>query len=188
MTWSWPTTPDNGVYDFDAINYGDYDGTVVQNPIASTPVNNLGTLTETHSLAFSGTLEGYDAIIDMFLTTTPEDSNTNAAEIEVFLHTPTYAAQYVQSQTPVGTFQGSGITWTVTVDHGGGESGLDLLIMPSDQADVSSGTIDLKAMLQYLVSKGVLSGNLFFNGLGVGTETNYGSGSMVVNSLSVTYK
>jgi hypothetical protein len=187
MAWSWPNVPcPQGVYDFNAIDFGYYDNTIVPAPIPSSKVSALQALTESHSLAFSGSLDGYDAIVDWFLTTSPDDSNALAAEVEVFLHTPPYSAQYVHSSTLIGTYQGSGITWTVALDHGGA-SGLDLLFMPSNQADVASGTIDLKGMLDYLVAQGVISGALYFNGLALGTETQQGSGSMQVNSFSVNY-
>lgn len=188
QSWSWPNVPaSSGVYDFNAIDYGYYANTVVQAPIPSTTVNNLQTLSETHNLSFSGNLQGFDAIDDLFLTKSPEDSNTMAAEVEVFLHTPKYSADYINYSTPVGTFQdSSGRAWTVALDHGG-SAGLDLLFMPSNQADVASGSVDLKAMLQWLAGKGVISASWYFNGMALGTETQQGSGSMNINSWSVTY-
>jgi hypothetical protein len=188
MSWNWGSTPcPDGVYDFSAIDYGYYDNTVVNTPIPSATISSIQTLTETHSLTFAGNLQGFDAIDDMFLTTSPENSNTNVAEIEVFLHTPTYSAQYVQASTPIGTFQNSGITWTVAESVSSGSTQPDFLIMPTNQADVPSGTIDLKAALNYLVSKGLIAGSLYFNGFALGTETQSGSGSMTINSLSVAY-
>ena len=188
MTWNYGSTPTSaGVYDFSAIDYGDYDNTTPSTPVPSSTINNIQTLTETHNLSLAGNLQGFDAIDDMFLTASPGNSSTNAAEVEVFLHTPTYSAQYVQSSTPIGTFQDGGITWTVAKSTSNSGSYPDYLIMPANQADVAIGTVDVKAMLNYLVSNGGVSGNLYFNGFALGTETQVGGGSMAVNSLSVDY-
>jgi hypothetical protein len=185
MSWDWGTVPcSDGVYNFSAIDYGYYDNTVVPTPITASTINGITTITELHNLSISGDLLGFDVIDDMFLTTSPDNDNTQAFEVEVFLHTPTYSAEYVRGSTQIGTFQGSGTTWTVAISPGAVP---DILLMPSNEADVTSGTIDLKAMLQYLVSQNVISGGLYFNGFALGTETQEGSGSMTINSLAVAY-
>ena len=59
--------------------------------------------------------------------------------------------------------------------------------MPTDTSDVLSGSIDIKAMLDYLVAHDVLTGNEYFNGLAMGAEVQQGSGSLEINNFAVTY-
>lgn len=187
LHWNWPNARSpNGIYTFNAIDYGYYANTAVPNPIPSKTVDSLGSLTETHSLSQSGAPQNYDVIDDIFLTKSPKDTSTMAAEVEVFLHTPDYSAQYVKGSAPIGTFQSNGITWTVAKSSNG-SAGLDLLFMPSNQADVSSGTIDLKGMLNYLVQQGAISGSWYFNGYALGAEVMQGSGSVTMNNWSTSY-
>jgi hypothetical protein len=186
LTWAWPNTvAAAGVYDFSAIDYGNYYNTIPPSPIPSKTLSNIQTLMETHNISLSGSLQGYDAVIDMFLTTKPGDSSTQVYEIEIFLHTPTYTANYVNSVTPIGQMQVSGKTWTVVIDRH--PSHPDILIMPADQSDVTNWRIDVKAMLYYLIHHGIISRNLYFNGYALGTETQQGGGSMKVNSWQNVY-
>lgn len=186
FAWRWPDVPaPPGVYDFSAIDYGNYNNTIVPTPIPSRRIGAIRKLRVTHDALFAGQLQGFDVIDDLFLTTSAGDSATKECEIEVFLHTPDYSAFYVPNSQPIGTFRGSGITWTVTIANSGTLP--DVLFMPADAADVPRGTIDLKDMLDYLVEQGTIPGTLYFNGLALGTETRQGSGSMTLRSFAVDY-
>jgi hypothetical protein len=186
--WRWPEVAAKaGVYDFSAIDFGDYDNTVVRDPVPSRRIGEIGALRETHDATFAGELDGFDVIDDLFLTERPGDNATNAFEIEVFLHTPGYSADYVRGARQIGTFEGSGIVWTVALDRPEGHVP-DILFMPRDRADLGRCTIDLKAMLSYLVANGTIPETLYFNGFAFGTETQRGGGSMDVSAFAATYK
>ncbi len=187
FTWNWPNIPCSaGVYSFIAIDYGDYYDTVVQEPIASKQISNINSLVESHIVSYSGSLQDYDVIDDIFLTTRPGNNSTNYVEIEVFLHTPAYSASYVQSSRQIGTFIGSGVTWIVAISESGANTP-DILFMPKNKADLANRSIDLTAMFQYLVSSGLIPNSLYFNGFALGTETRQGQGSIRISSFSVTY-
>jgi hypothetical protein len=113
----------------------------------------------------------------MFLTTSPGNNNTNAAEVEIFLHSPTYSQQWVASLTQLGQVNVSGVTWNVAESPTNAQGTADYVFMPASGANFSSGTINILTMLQYLVSHGGLSSSVYFNGLATGVETDSGSGS-----------
>ena len=188
FVWRWPDAAAKaGIYDFSAIDFGDYDNTVVPTPIPPRPVGLIDTLNETHDATFGGQLDGFDVIDDLFLTEKPGDNATNEFEIEVFLHTPAYSADYVSGAEQIGTFEGSGVVWTVAIDRPAGHVP-DILFMPRDRADLGHCTIDLKAMLAYLVANGTIPSTVYFNGMAFGTETQRGSGSMDVAAFSTIYR
>lgn len=184
-SWSFPTTSVASIKTFIAVDYGDYYNTTPLASVAPAQIANIGTLTETTNFTLAGNLQGFDVITDMFLTSAAGDNSTNAAEVEVFLHTPSYSASWISSLTQLGTVTISGIQWTVAESIDSGQP--DLLFMPTSQQDVAANTIDINAMLQYLVNKGAISGSLYFNGLATGVETDSGSGSLTLNNMSVSY-
>ena len=188
FAWRWPDTPaPAGVYGFSAIDFGDYNNTVVPAPIPSRQVSQIRTLNETHDVSFAGLLEGFDVIDDLFLTAAPGDNATNLFEVEVFLHTPGYSADYVRGARQIGVFAGSGTIWTVAIDESAGHIP-DVLFMPHDRADIRSGTVDLRAMLAYLVSARVIPATAYFNGFAFGTETQRGAGEMRIAAFAASYE
>lgn len=176
----------SGVYNLLAADFGDYLNTTVPVPITSKQVSSVATLIPTASVKFGGTLNDYDVIYDLFLTSGQGSGTTLEFEIEVFLHTPPYAATFVAGGSQLGTFTGSGITWTVAQTFGGA-AGNDLLFMPSNQADVTQASVDIKAMMAFLKGLNVITGNEYFNGLALGVETQQGSGTLTIDQFSVVY-
>jgi hypothetical protein len=188
FSWRWPDTPASaGVYGFSAIDFGDYNNTAVPTPIPARRVGQIRTLNETHDASFAGLLEGFDVIDDLFLTGAPDDNTTNLFEVEVFLHTPRYSADYVRGTRRIGNFVGAGIIWTVAIDESAGHIP-DILFMPHDRSDIGSGTVDLRAMLAYLVDARVIPATVYFNGFAFGTETQRGAGEMRVTAFAASYE
>ncbi|PSC03873.1 hypothetical protein SLNSH_16510 [Alsobacter soli] len=176
------------MYCFNAVDFGNYDWTVPQTPIASSQVNAIASLSQTFDLTLGGDGSKYDVITDMFLTGKAGDNTTNLYEVEIFLHTPQYSSDWVNygGMTTIGTYTGSGHTWKVASTTGGAGTP-DLIFMPTDTPDVLSGTLDIKGMLDYLVAQHVLTGSEYFNGLGIGAEVQQGSGSLSINTFAVDY-
>ncbi len=187
IVWRWPRTPpaEHGVYNFLHIAFGNYNNTVVQTPIAPKKVSAIKTLIQTHDLTLTGELEGYDVITDFFLTRAPGDSKTQAFEIEVFLHTPPYSADFVRSGRQIGVFREAGRAWTVALIA---RPTPIILFAPARSGEVKAGTIDLAAMLRYLIAQKVLTGEEYFNGLGLGVEVRQGAGAATINAFSVVYE
>ena len=187
MTWKWPDTPPaaSGVYNFNAISFGNSYNSIVQTPITPLQVKSIGTLTQAHSLTLGGDTSKYNVITDFWLTEKASDFDHRLFEVEVFQHAPASSSSWANSLTQLGTYAGSGHTWQVAISP---NSGLpDIVFLPKDTSDVLSGPIDIKSMLDWLVSHHVISGNEYFNGLAMGAEVIQGTGSIRVNNFDVDY-
>jgi hypothetical protein len=188
MNWQWPdkVPTTSGVYNFNAIDFGNSFNAVVPTPIKALQVNSIGTLTQTHNFTLGGDTSKYDVITDFWLTQKAGDFTNRLFEVEVSLHTPAYGKAYFLSATPVGTYtDAQGQAWTVTIDR---KSAIpDILIMPKGGGDLVSGTVDIKGMLDWLVAQKVITGNEYFNGLAMGAEVRQGAGSLTVNNFNVDY-
>ena len=183
--WSFPTTNTGSIKSFMHIDYGNYNYGSPQKAVTSSKISDITTLNESISFTMSGNTQGANVITDIFLTKAAGQSSTNAAEVEIFLHSPTFAKSWDASLKHLGTFTAYGVTWTVAVTTVAGNP--DYVFMPANGADVTSGTIDVKSMLKYLVAHGGLNSSLYFNGLANGVETSSGSGSWTVNNFGVNY-
>lgn len=188
--WSWPANT-AGVVSWLAIDFGDYDNTVPQTPIDRSQLQHinqlaLGSAAQPFQILTSGVLDDFDIIIDMFLTSAPGSTSPQTHEIEVFLHAPAYSQAYVNSLLPIGTFtDANSVAWQCVINKG--LTPHDILFMRVDRADVLSGSIDVRAMLLWLVTEKWCGSNEYFNGLAVGVEVQQGAGSAAIQSLSVTY-
>jgi hypothetical protein len=189
IAWSWPDRPppSRGVYNFLAVDFGNYYGTVVPQPIPPKAVGDIKTLTQSFDLAISGDLDGFDVINDFFLTRDPGKFDNKLFEVEIFFHTPRYSHDYARSSTQVGKIKASGIEWTVSIDKRA-SNGHDILIIPADGADLLSHSIDIKAILNQLVAAQVLTGREYFNGMGLGVEVRSGAGTLAIKKLSTSYE
>jgi hypothetical protein len=192
--WNWPLRASPNVLAFlDVFSFGDYFNTVPQTPITAKQVSAITTLTATANLTHSGTTNGYSVLYDYFLTASANSHGSNGGlyEVELFLHSPQYAIDYINAGfvTQIGTTTISGITWQVAVDSTAFSGTQPIfLIVQSNYADVPAGTtIDLKAIHAYLIAQGYAIGSTFWGGLGGGVEVGQGTGSLTVNSVSVTY-
>lgn len=174
--WQFPGTPpkSGGVYGFIAQNYGDNNGGPHTTP--SVQIKSLQALVSTHDINITGATDNYDIIYDAFLTKTPYTDNID--EFSVSVHTNATLTDFVASIPQIGSFIGSGVTWVVVQSAPGGQ----IIFMPADKRDELSVTLDLKAMLAYLVSKGVLTGDEYFNGIALGIEPHVNGGSVTYNS------
>lgn len=186
MTFDWPDTDDWMIHSFLAIDYGDYYNTPALKPIAPSKLSELGTLTATTNFTLSGNTSGFDVIEDLFLTKAAGNDKTQADEIEILLHTPAYSQYWISTLQSVGSVTVSGVTWNVSVGINY-QNIPDFVFSPANRQDVLSSTLDLKAMLAYLESRGSLSSNLYFNGMAFGVETESGAGSLQLSNFSVNY-
>ncbi len=186
INWQWPNIPcPGGIYNFNSVQFGNYYNTHPNVPIPSKAIIDIVTLIERYDLALGGSLDDFDVITDFFLTSTPGGDSSHAFEVEIFIHTPPYSIRYADHSTPIGTYvDASDRAWRVVIDN----KAHDVLFMPVDQRFMQSTTVDIKAMLRWLVVQGTLAGNEYFNGLGIGVEVRQNEGSLAINSFSVTYE
>lgn len=192
IQWNWPLRAAPNVLAFlQVASYGDYYNTVPAAPITSRQVSAINNLTVPADVTHSGTTNGYSVLYDYFFTASP-NVHGNLYEVELFLHSPQYAVDYINAGfvTQIGTTSISGITWQVAVDLTafGGTQPI-FLVAQSNYADVPKQTIiDLKALHSYLIAHGYAIGSLYYNGHSLGVEVGQGIGQLRANSVaSVVY-
>jgi hypothetical protein len=187
--WAWPNAAPkkNGVYNFLAVNFGNYDHTATQQRIAPRQVGEIVELKQFVDLSIDGDPQHFDVIDDFFLTSAPGDSDAKLFEVEVLLHSPSFAIRYAHSVAPIGAFAAGGRDWYATVDWRP-KSTPDILVLPRGEGDVLKGAVDLKAVLDYLIEANILTGKEYFNGMGLGVEVGQGAGALAVNKLATTYR
>ncbi|HSI14325.1 MAG TPA: hypothetical protein VK961_19910 [Chthoniobacter sp.] len=185
LTWHWPLTPPKnaGVYGYNAISYGNYDGGAAQVPIPPRQVKDIGALTETFGFQMARPIGDFNVLTEFFLTK-KSGGEEKVAEIGFFLHAAKSAIPFADAGEQLGNFTDpAGRAWKVGVQTA--PAGPYYMFIPV--GDVLSGTVDFKGGLDFLRSKGRLTGEEWFNGLAFGIEPTAGSGSVRVRNLSVTY-
>ncbi len=186
INWDFPAESTPSVRSFLGVAFGNYCDGNPQTPIPSSTLSQLTTLTATTDFTLSGDTAGFNVIDDIFLTSVAGGDNPMSDEVEVFLHTPANPQAWISTLTRIGSVVASGITWNVSV--GTNPKGKpDYVFAPANYRDLTNNSIDIKTLLQYLVSTGSVSGSLFFNGMELGVETESGAGSMNVSSFNVNY-
>jgi Bacterial Ig-like domain len=186
MYWTWPSETKPSITSFAAVDYGNYADGTPATPILSSRLSDITTLTEYHGFTAAGALSGYNVIDDMFLTSVAGGDNAHAAEVEVLYHTPVNSQAWISSLTQIGSVEVSNVKWIVS--EGPNERGVpDYVFSRANNQDLGAGEFNIKDMLDYLVSTGAVSGNLYFNGMAFGVETDSGSGSLHLNTYMVDY-
>lgn len=186
ISWNWPNTPAQyNVYSMPGVFYGNYSGfTAPAHGVTAEKIDDIKTLTLSHDLTMTGNGDQYDTLYDMYLTSSP-NGGTATHEIEIDLHTPGYMQDWIKNLPQQHFTDASGMQWTIAENNSAGPP--MVLFVPSDFHDLSNATIDFKELLKAAEANGVLSGNEYFTGFGLGNEPQQGSGSMTIHSLHVNY-
>ena len=202
IAWSWPNATDNTVKSWNAIDYGNYLGTVVPTPIPSAQISTLTALNSTHSFTYTAPANSGNVTVDGFLFSSESSTQaTMLCEWQAFFHTPPATKAFVDSNPSLGTYTSAAIngtpaiTWNVAMQASNFFGVPYYLAYPADGADLLNATFDIKAFFDFLRGKdkagqtGVkcLTGNEYYNGHGWGVEALRGTGSCVLSALSVTY-
>ncbi|QIF03117.1 hypothetical protein [Roseimicrobium sp. ORNL1] len=185
FTWYWPLTApkESGVYGYNAVSFGSYDGGVPQTPITPRQVKDIGALEVNYGFDAARPVGDFNVLAEFFLTKSV--GGDKVAEIGFFLRPAKSAVEFVNAGEQLGTYtDASGRVWKVAVQPA--PHGPFYMFLPS--AEVPAGSIDFKAALSFLQGKGKVSGEEWFNGLAFGIEPITGSGSVRVQSLTVNYK
>ena len=185
FSWHWPlvTAKNAGVYGYNALSFGSYDGGVPEVPIAPRQVKAIGTLTETFRFAMARPIGDFNVLSEFFLTKTPGTEN-KVAEIGFFLRPAKSAITFANAGEQLGTFtDATGRAWKVGKQSA--PHGPYYMFIPA--GEVLAGTINFKAALDFLRAKSQVAGEEWFNGLAFGIEPVAGSGSLRLRSLSVTF-
>jgi hypothetical protein len=186
LTWHWPLTPPKhtGVYGYTAISFGSYDGGVPETPIPPRQVKAIVTLSETFHFAMARPIGDFNVLNEFFLCG-KSTGEPKVAEIGFFLRTSRSATVFADAGEQLGTFtDASGSAWKVAQQPG--PQGPYYMFLPA--GEVLEGALDFKAALDFLGTKTRLTGEEWFTGLAFGVEPIAGSGSLHLQTLSVSYR
>ena len=192
ISWAYPHDhAASSIKSFLAIDYGNYNHTNATEPIASSMIGRIKTLQLNVALITAGYLEGYDVIVDYYLTSKKGDLDTKITEVEIALHGPSFFKRYADSVRTIGFYKSEdGAVWKISLDeHAAMMQGKpDILIYPTDGFDRLNISLDIQALHRVLVDRNVLNGTEYFNGLALGVEPQQQSGTLTVKTLNVTYQ
>lgn len=181
--WRWPnrSSTATGVWGYMSVWFGNYDGGEPAVQVTPRQVKNITTLRQDFSLSpiSSGS---FNILNEFYLTSQAGNSAAKVIEIGYFLHSSTEASTFFSTGQPIGSYlDASGQMWDARIQ------GTFCMLIPRAGTDVLTGSIDVKAMLAFLTTKGVITGNEWFNGIALGVEPVSGSGELRIGRWSVTY-
>jgi hypothetical protein len=187
LNWSYPNTPGPGnVWAYPEVVYGYLGGISNYTPsgegITPVQVKNLTALTGSYNVTLQGNTDQYDVLWETHLTTAP--ASNEVCEFSIMLHSPSYFTQYVMSLPEEYDYHAAGLSATIV--NAESSSNPYIIVMPK-QGDMLSATVDIKSILTFLISKGVVSGDWYIEGFELGVEPQQGSGSITINSLSYNW-
>ena len=199
MSWWWGNTLNgssvSGVWGYLTIaSYGNYEGGSLPNPIASKQISTINTLNSTLNYTIAGQTQFFDIIHDIWLTDIPNGQSSEPQskflhEIEINWHPNSGFVNFANGQTRIGAYtDANGIIWQVSYNPGNAQNPPDIYFYPTqDLGNGTSYTIDIKAMFNYLISRGTIAGTEYYSGHGLGVEPSGFGGSITINSASVVY-
>jgi hypothetical protein len=183
MMWRWPpAAPSNGpgVWGYDQISYGNYDGGEPEQTVPPIRVKALTALSQRFRWSLSNRFGDGNVLTEFYLRSSPTDVNAKTLEIGWFLHAPESTRGFFESSKPVGTYQdGQGRRWTVRI------SDKFCMFAPERAGDIPSGSLDMLAALRWLTEKKLVTGEEYLWGLAIGVEPVRGTGRLTVHDWQV---
>lgn len=186
IAWAWPWAPHGtavGVWGYDFLSYGQYDGGSEEVALTPKRVRDITVLRQTFDWRRAMTIGDANLLTEFYLRSNPADSESKLLEIGWFLHTPDRTRKFVENGKQIGVFvDGQGRKWRVSLDE------KYCTLMPLDGQDIPSGSLDMLEALRWLQSKGVVRGDEWFTGVAFGAEPLWGAGKIQVKRWGVEYR
>ncbi|WBH15335.1 hypothetical protein [Sphingomonas radiodurans] len=185
--WRWPPLVPHfglGVWGYNAVMYGNYDGGVPEKPVAPIRVRDLKELRQSYSFRLSNRFGDGNVLTEFYLRSSTTNVHAKVIEIGWFFHMPPNTRAYFDSATPVGRYvDEQGRRWMVRI----GEK--FCMIAPEQPQDLPmTGTLDMLPVLRWLQQKGRISGNEWMSGIALGVEPVSGIGTMSIDRWPVTMR
>lgn len=191
LNWYTPkgTIPNaGGEWGYHHLDFGNYDASVQQVTVQPQMICDMTTFSTSFDWSYTGSSE-FNLLHEMWpinrASTSASNSGSPLWEVGLLLHAGTTGAAFHAAGTLIGTTHvNNGVTYTVR-SHG-------TFITIWAGADVLVGSFDWKALLNFLVTNGAISGSEWICGLAFGVEptletgTGTRTGQMNVNSYSET--
>lgn len=186
IVWRWPpfkpVNTGGGVWGYDHIGYGDYDGGTPERPVQPRRVDDIRRMQQQFAWTGDFSLGEATLLTEFYLRKDPKDTESRLLEIGWFLHVPAATASFVAKGKPIGIHvDPNGRRWTVarTDDF--------VTFLPEDGQDVRTGAIDMLAGLTWLKGKGEVSGGEWVTGVAIGSEPFFGVGRVNLSRWSVQF-
>jgi RTX calcium-binding nonapeptide repeat (4 copies)/Glycosyl hydrolase family 12 len=149
-------------------------------------VSDLRELSFTTDIDIGGETTGFNVAYDLWFTDTPAgDPDSITSEMMIWLH----KGGFTPAGAPVARYVGQDVSATVWFEAAV-TSGPDkrpsyiALVVDGGQLD---GSIDMAAMLRFLVRKGLVDGDDYLSCVELGPELQRGAGFLTLNSLDYTH-
>jgi hypothetical protein len=184
FSWSWPERSTGQIYGFPSINWGDspfYDGAEECRDYVS-KVSDLKAYFVDLDLGVSRDAQYANLTFDLFLTSTPFGGESSiTSEVMIWLDNKALSIW----GDVVGQYSNG--AQTAKIYFAEGYSHADYIAVVFDKP-MFSGSVDIKAVLQDLARKGLISADDYVSGHQFGAELAGGKGSFTVNSLTTTFE
>lgn len=186
IDWRWPPfSPRHGVgvWGYDHVGYGFYDGGQPEKPVPARRVRDIGKLEAHYRWNGDFSWGAATVLMEFYLRTDPQNADAKALEIGWLLHVPSRTRKFIDQSRPVGTYvDPQGRSWAVAIDD------KYCTFTLADRQDSASGTVDVKAALMWLQGKGLVRDDLWMTGLALGAEPVSGAGHVEIEHWQVDWK
>ena len=187
FSWRWPEPARRkcGVYGFNSVAWGNYDGGGVRAPVAPMQVSAIAEFTVAYDMAFAADSDTFNGLGEFYLTKVSGAADQKAIEIGCFWNAPPATVSWAAAGKQIGAFRDRyGRNWTVAASEPGG--GFVTFIPAGNK--LTKGTFDAKGPIEFLRRAGLVEDGWWFNGIALGVEPLGGSGTAVVRKFQITLK
>ena len=186
ISWRWPGygNPSNA-WGYPEIVYGTQAGTW-RSPDRKGPppikIRNLAALTGSYDLSIAGDTDQYDVLWETHLTSAPNGGAS--IEFGILLHTPSYVMSWAEGLPRRYPYNTAGLAATILITDNGSEP--YILVLPV-QGDMLTATVDIRSILNFLISRRALTGDEYISGFEIGAEPRQGEGTLTINSIQYNW-
>jgi hypothetical protein len=183
MVWRWPPMAPSGgtgVWGYDQVSYGNYDGGLPEQAVAPLRVRDLKALRQSFRWSIANRLGEGNVLTEFYLRSSATDGDAKTLEIGWFLHTPAISRKFFDGSRLIGLYiDEQGRRWTVRI------ADKFTMFAPEKAGDIPSGTIDMLHALRWLQAKGAVTGAEWMWGVAIGVELVRGYGSFTLHDWKV---
>ncbi|HEY0315229.1 MAG TPA: hypothetical protein VGC28_03075 [Sphingomonas sp.] len=180
IEWRWPFhhPKQKGVWGYLEVSYGNYDGGIPAEPVQPRQALDIAALSEHVAWSGGGIATSFNLLNEFYLTREAGKPDDKVIEVGLLLHPHDRQDWEIVTGRPIGRYvEPGGRAWRVVMN------GTYCMFVPDE--DVHEATIDLKAMIDFLITSGVITGSEWFNGVAVGVEPVWGRGAVNLSEWSV---
>lgn len=186
INWRWPpliAANGPGVWGYDHISYGEYDGGPPEEPLPPRRVSDMSALTQDFAWRLETGMGDGNVLTEFYLRSSATDVNAKTLEIGFFLHAPASTRRFHARSRQLGVFiDGVGRRWTVAL------ADKFCMFLPAGEGDVTSGKLDMVPALAWLKRRGLVKGDEWFSGIAIGVEPVRGFGRYHLDRWAVEVK